>query len=76
MIAVVDRVRDSPYPFPVPSDPPPSDDWRSPWLRVNLLLRDLPKLYRRREDTKILNDELKKALIIRDRMTKEPGWWS
>ena len=59
----------------MPPDRAP-DDWRSPWLRVNLLVRELPKLYRRREDRHILKMELDKALIIRDRMEKEPGWWS
>jgi hypothetical protein len=56
----------------VPFAPAPSD-WPSPWLGINLLVRDLRKLYGVREARETLKVELNRALSIKAAMKIAPG---
>ena len=50
-------------------------DWRCPWLRINLLLRDMTHLFRDRRARPVLKVELNKAIAMRERM-KRHVWWN
>jgi len=49
--------------------------WQHPWLRVNLLLREIKKAFRVREARPFLKTEVTKALAMREEM-KRAGWWN
>jgi hypothetical protein len=49
-------------------------DWCSPWLRINLLLRDLRKLDGVREARAVPKVELTRAISMRAAMKTAPGW--
>ena len=53
----------------------PDIDWRCPWLRINLLLRDMTHLFRDRRARPVLKVELNKAIAMRERM-KHHVWWN
>jgi hypothetical protein len=50
-------------------------DWRCPWRRINLLLRDMTHLFRPRRARPVLKVELNKAIAMRERM-KRHVWWN
>jgi hypothetical protein len=50
-------------------------DWPCPWLRINLLLRDMTHLFRDRRARPALKVELNKAIAMRERM-KRHVWWN
>jgi hypothetical protein len=55
---------------------PAPDDWRCPWLRINLLLREMTKLCAVREARPMLKEELNRAISMKAAMKTAPGWWS
>jgi hypothetical protein len=56
--------------------PAPAPDWRSPWLRINHVLRDLTKLFGVREARPMLKEELNRAVSVKAAMKPARGWWS
>ena len=49
--------------------------WQHPWLRINLLLRQMTKAFSVRETRPIFKTEFTKALRMRAEM-KRAGWWN
>jgi hypothetical protein len=49
--------------------------WQHPWLRLNLLLRQMTKAFRVREARPILKTEVTNALRTREEM-KRARWWN
>jgi hypothetical protein len=51
-------------------------DWHHPWLRINVLVREMARLAARDRSTRpILKVELNKAISIRAKM-KSHIWWN
>ena len=52
-------------------------DWRHPWLRVNVVLREMTHLMFRvdREARSALKVELNKAISMRAKLKRAP-WWN
>jgi hypothetical protein len=50
-------------------------DWRCPWPRITLLLRDMTHLFRDRRARPVLKVELNRAIAMRERM-KRHVWWN
>ena len=54
----------------------PNDrDWRHPWLRISILVREMTLLLRDRDARPTLKIELPKALSMRDRL-RRGVWWN
>jgi hypothetical protein len=53
----------------------PDAEWRHPWLRINLVLRDFANLYRVRSVRTILRPEITNAVTIREKMSRA-HWWN
>ena len=49
--------------------------WQHPWLRLNLLLRDMTKAFRVRDARPVLKVEITKALAMREKL-KRGVWWN
>jgi hypothetical protein len=57
-------------------DAPAADrDWRHPWLRINLPLLNMTKVFGIREVRSPLKVELNKAIAIREKM-RRATWWN
>ena len=50
-------------------------DWRCPWLRINVLLREMVHLFGDRTARPVLNVEINRAVALRERM-KHGAWWN
>jgi hypothetical protein len=52
-------------------------DWRHPWLRVNVVLREMTRLVFRvdRDARPVLKAELNKAISMRAKLKRAP-WWN
>jgi hypothetical protein len=50
-------------------------DWRCPWLRINLLVREMVNAFRVREARPILKPELTSAIAMREQLKRAP-WWN
>ena len=50
-------------------------DWRWPWLRINVLLREMVHLFDDRSARPVLKVEINKAVVLRERM-KRGVWWN
>jgi hypothetical protein len=64
---------------PLPDAPDarvPDSDWRHPWLRINILLRDMAHVVSHDRSTRpILKPELNKAIAMRAKMMRHV-WWN
>jgi hypothetical protein len=63
---------------PDATDTPADRDWRHPWLRINLVLREIKhQVFRvRHADARpVLKAELNKAIAMRAKM-KRHIWWN
>jgi len=50
-------------------------DWRHPWLRINVLLREMTQLFGDRDARPTLKVELPKALSKREKI-RRGVWWN
>ena len=49
-------------------------DWQHPWLRVNVLLRDMAHLLRDRNARPIIKVELNNAIKMREKLRRHVSW--
>jgi len=49
-------------------------DWQHPWLRVNVLVRDMARLLRDPESRPIARVELIKAIAMREKLRRHASW--
>ena len=49
--------------------------WMIPWLRINVLLRDMVHLLRDRETRPVLKVELNNAIKMREKL-RRGVWWN
>lgn len=52
----------------------PDADWRCPWLRINVLLREMSHLLRDPSAGPVLKVELPKAAAMREKLRRHICW--